>query len=101
MNKNIIKIVLAGIIIANNTMCPQNNISSGDQTSGRGEPSGFILNFMKRKIENKKKKNNKNIKFGWFTGQCKPREEFKKDFDRRGDDDNSFGGAVVNTRIVV
>ena len=54
MNKNIIKIVLGGIIIANNTMCPQNNISSGDQTSAGGEPSGFILDFMKRKIKIKK-----------------------------------------------
>ncbi len=93
MNKNIIKMLLAGIIIANSTMCRQNNISSGDQTSGDGEPSGFILNFMKRKIENNR---NKKIKFSWTSGQCKPiGQQFRKDFDPRGDDDNSFGGAVV------
>lgn len=88
---------MATIIIASNTMCPQNNISSGDKTSGGGEPSGFILDFLENKIKNKKKKNNKNIKFGWFAGQCKQREEFRKDRY----DDNSFGGAVVNTRIAV
>jgi hypothetical protein len=54
MNKNIIKIILATIIIASNTMCPQNNISSGDKTSGGGEPSGFILDFLENKIKKRK-----------------------------------------------